>query len=255
MMRILPLSTVIALVFLGFQPLCQAGLKVYYIRHAEGGHNVVNEWKDKPKSEWPSYVGNDKVFTPKGEKQVAAVPEKLAPYKIDFVACSPLWRTRNTILEYLKVNHMKAEIWPELEEYHYHEATPPFPPPSATLFGGGKEIEIAESEKDVFTVRPDAPRRFKIDSFTKEQSRGDVEALMKKIVELITTRFGGQEKSILLVGHGNSSGTLLKELTGKGSPAWAQNTGVWMAEQQADGSFKLMMFNDQPIGEHVAENK
>jgi hypothetical protein len=33
-----------------------AGLKIYYIRHAEGGHNVKKAWEAKgvPKSEWPS---------------------------------------------------------------------------------------------------------------------------------------------------------------------------------------------------------
>ncbi len=40
-----------------------AGLKIYYIRHAEGGHNLKKAWKVKgiPKSEWPAYVGNASV--------------------------------------------------------------------------------------------------------------------------------------------------------------------------------------------------
>ena len=49
-----------------------AGVKIYYIRHAEGGHNVKKAWQAKgvPQSEWPSYVGNPDVFTPKGLKEV-----------------------------------------------------------------------------------------------------------------------------------------------------------------------------------------
>lgn len=39
-------------------------LRIYYIRHAEGGHNVKREWGIFPKSEWPSYVGNREAFTP-----------------------------------------------------------------------------------------------------------------------------------------------------------------------------------------------
>ena len=44
-------------------------LRIYYIRHAEGGHNVKKEWSIYPESEWPSYVGNHSAFTPKGIMQ------------------------------------------------------------------------------------------------------------------------------------------------------------------------------------------
>ncbi len=41
-----------ALILLGIpQAYAQELLKVYYVRHAEGGHNVVKEWKDKPKEQ------------------------------------------------------------------------------------------------------------------------------------------------------------------------------------------------------------
>ena len=95
-----------------------AGLKIYYIRHAQGGHNVKTAWekKDVPKTEWPSYVGNPDMFTPKGKQQVIAATEKLKAYQFDFIASSPMWRARNTILPYLKVTQSKAEVWPELRE-------------------------------------------------------------------------------------------------------------------------------------------
>lgn len=95
-----------------------AGLKIYYIRHAQAGHNAKRAWekKDVPKSEWPSYVGNPDVFTPAGEQQVAAATEKLKGYQFDFIASSSYWRARNTILPYLKEMQDKTEIWPELRE-------------------------------------------------------------------------------------------------------------------------------------------
>ena len=69
--------------FLSFACSSEAGLKIYFLRHAEGGHNVVEDWKDVPKDQWPAYVGNENMFTPKGGKQAAAVPAKLAPYHFD----------------------------------------------------------------------------------------------------------------------------------------------------------------------------
>jgi len=55
----------------------QAGLKIYFIRHAEAGHNVVKEWENVPKSEWPAYVGNGDLLSPKGEIQKIEAAQKL----------------------------------------------------------------------------------------------------------------------------------------------------------------------------------
>ena len=74
MRKSIPLLLLAAFIFFGIpQVYAQDLLKVYYVRHGEGGHNVVSEWKHKPKSEWPAYVGNPNVFTPKGEQQVDAL--------------------------------------------------------------------------------------------------------------------------------------------------------------------------------------
>src|SRR5512133_62774 len=107
-----------ALLFLGlFVGRSEAGLKIYYIRHAEGGHNVVKEWQNVPKAQWPDYVGNGNVFTPKGKTQVVTATEKLQKYRFDFIGVSSMWRTRNTVLPYLKAAGVKGEIWPELHEF------------------------------------------------------------------------------------------------------------------------------------------
>src|SRR5689334_55169 len=96
-----PLCALILLCFLCVAP-AQAGLKIYYLRHAEYGGNVVAEWKDKPKDQWPAYVGRGDMFTPKGKEQVQALTQKLLKnYHFDFIAVSPAWRTRNTIAPYL----------------------------------------------------------------------------------------------------------------------------------------------------------
>ncbi len=78
------------LLCLGYSVPAQAGLKVYYLRHAQYGGNVVDQWKDKPKAEWPEYVGRGDMFTPKGKEQVAALTKKLVKdYHFDFIAVSP----------------------------------------------------------------------------------------------------------------------------------------------------------------------
>tara|TARA_R110002073_G_scaffold43606_4_gene121597 strand:- start:17892 stop:18329 length:438 start_codon:yes stop_codon:yes gene_type:complete len=87
----------------------ESGLKIFYIRHAEGGHNVAADWADVPKDKWPAYVGDPDVFTPEGKAQQAAVAGKLTKYDFDFIATSPMWRCRNTILPYLKETESKAE--------------------------------------------------------------------------------------------------------------------------------------------------
>jgi hypothetical protein len=66
---------------------------------------------------------------------------------------------------------------------------------------------------------------------------------------MIHERFGGSDKSILLVGHGYSGIGLLKMLLQDelNELPHITNTGIWMVEEQADGSFALKMFNDVPL--------
>ena len=81
------------------------------------------------------------------------------------------------------------------------------------------------------------------------QAAADLTAVAEKTVELIRAGFGGSDKAILLVGHGNS-GRLLLHVLLKNSDAWntePTNIGIWMVEEQADGSFKLRLFNDMPV--------
>jgi len=134
----------------------EAGLKIYYIRHAEAGHNVKKDWEEKgvPESEWPDYVGDSRMFTPKGKEQLAKATKKLKGIDFDFIAASPMWRTRNTILPFLKQTDSKAEIWPEL-----HESSgsgdildDDLPELTIPILGAGDLIEIPEEEAPYFGV-------------------------------------------------------------------------------------------------------
>jgi Fructose-2,6-bisphosphatase len=233
---------------------CQAGLKVYYIRHAQQGGNVTKEWAEIPKSRWPDYVGKSYRFTPLGEAQAAHVPTKLAPYHFDFIAVSPTWRTRQTILAYLKAQNRRAEIWPELIEFGrmdgdgHRIGAPDLPPPSDDLLTGGKPIKLSADEEPWFILRPDGLLEPKLGR-GGDPGAADLTELQRRVVARLREQFGGTDKSVLLVGHGHAGIRLLRVLTG--DPAATKtplnNIGIWMAEEQPDGRFVIRMINDKPV--------
>ncbi len=234
-----------------------AGLKIYYIRHAQSGKNVEKVWvkKDLPKSEWPSYVGNPDVFTPAGEKQVVAATEKLKAYSFDFIASSPMWRARNTIMPYLKATKGKAEIWPELREGHGNGSilSKDIPVIQKEILNLGEPIILPDQEKPFFILRDNAKNNY---SAYSEEWDGTVKAAYMKhallnAVAMIEKRFGGTDQTILLAGHGTSGRSLLKLLLQKDSKGIVgfKNTGIWMVEQQEDGSYELKMYNGEDYSE------
>lgn len=240
-----------------FANAANAQLKIYYIRHAEGGHNVKKQWQDKgiPQAEWPAYVGDPNQFTPKGLEQVTAGTQKLQKYRFDFIASSSMWRARNTVLPYLKLRKQKAEVWPGLMESpggrdiladDLIEVT-------EDIVNKGRALpELPEEEKAFFEYRKDTKSIHK--KAPKGSSRRIQYAYTKKVmlqvIERLQERFGGTDQSILLVGH-NSSGTALMKLLLQSEPAEEaqgplDNFGMWMVEQQEDGSFELKIHNDRP---------
>jgi len=233
----------------------EAGLKVYYIRHIECGHNVKQQFEKSgiPKSQWPSYVGDQNQFTPKGEKQVGEAAQKLKAFTFDFIACSPIWRSRQTILQYLRETKQTAEIWPELAEFNADVVPLLFkaglPPPNKN-FLTGKLIELPGAEKPFFTIRPGGEHLFNSPkTATLEQRASDIKASLEAVVALVKKRFSGADKSILLSGHGTSGAALLNVFLDKADRVEKPdipNIAIWMIEEQPDGHFKLRILNDQP---------
>jgi broad specificity phosphatase PhoE len=234
-------------------------LKIYYIRHAEGGHNVKKEWGIYPESEWPSYVGNHSAFTPKGIMQQSRVSKKLNRFRFDYVAVSPAWRCKNTILPYLKDTKTKAEIWPELAEIYATNliVSPDLPKhiSNEKILGAGNVIKLLPEEEPFFTLRKDGLNEFKKARFPRDHSESLKENAASKVIfdrvlKLIDNR-STSYKTILLSGHGSSGKGILRMLTNDPLNGFPQitNTGIWMVEQQNDGTFKLKMFNDVPFQE------
>lgn len=233
-----------------------AGLKIYYIRHAEGGHNVKKAWQERgiPESEWPEYVGNPNMFTPKGLTQVDGATKKLQQYQFDFVATSPLWRVHNTIAPYLRLTGQQAEVWPELREGKGMVTilSEDIPEVHEEILNKGDPIVISENEADYLKLRAGAENNYA--RYPRGSSENEQVAYMKYVslhaIEMIEERFGGTDQSILLAGHNSAGVSLLKLLLKEAPTGKARrgiiNTGIWMVEQQADGSYKLMMYNDEP---------
>lgn len=235
--------------FCGMVSVAQAGLQIYYIRHAESGHNALKFWKDLPKEEWPAYVGNEDAFSDKGQQQRQRVPAKLEKYQFDFIAVSPLWRTRNTIRPYLEKVNRQAEIWPELAETVKCANNEGLPAPSAGLFFTGPALALPQEDKALFFLRAGTDHQCRA-ARDGLQAQADANAMARAAMALIQQRFGGTSKSILLVGHGNAGANFLHALTGDYSTTIGiANTGLWMAEEQADGSFKIKIANDVPVKE------
>ncbi|MDF7823567.1 histidine phosphatase family protein [Pontiellaceae bacterium B12227] len=232
-----------------------AGLKIYYIRHAEGGHNVKQDWEYRkvPKDQWPAYVGDHNAFTPKGLVQQAAVAGQLKKFDIDFIAASPAWRCQNTILPYMKETGSKGEIWPELHELSANALilSTDLPVPTEPILGAGEPIELPPEEALYFTVREDGQRWFEISrsGADREQLNAAARVVIQRVVDMIQDRFGGTDKTILLSGHGSSGQAVLRMLTQDPLDEFSgiANTGIWMVEEQPDGSFKLILYNSYPL--------
>jgi hypothetical protein len=238
----------------------EAGLKVFYIRHAEYGRNVEANWEahsDIPKDQWPAYVGALETFTPMGKGQLSYVPSKLKAYHFDFIASSPVWRARKTILPYLKAQGVTAEVWPELCEYWQSALilSPDLPAPTVPILDAGHPIQLPAEDVPYFTFRPDALNEIKLPRWPQDSKSDNIietaasRFVIQHVIDMIHERFGGTDQSILLAGHGYSGIGLLKMLLQDELNDLPPiiNTGIWMVEEQADGSFKLQIYNDVPL--------
>ena len=122
-----------------------SGLDVYLIRHAETIGNVTGDYSEE----------NQRLFSPKGRKQIKGIVRKLKNYEFDQVIVSPTWRTRQTILPYLRANNITAEIWPEIEECCCGSRGNMDPAENIPF---GDEIMISEEEKPYFKLRDECFR-------------------------------------------------------------------------------------------------
>ena len=191
------------------------------------------------------------VHLPKGKTQVLAATEKLKKYQFDFIAVSPMWRTRNTVLPHLKAIDAKGEIWPEMHEFSGGSMilSKDLPKPSGKILEAGDPVEIPDpDEGKYFFLREGAKNDFKLPKGKGEEREAGVRFVTERVAQMLKEKFGGSNKSILLVGHGNAGKALLRLLTNDELKDLDSivNTGIWMVEEQPDGKFSLKLYNDAP---------
>ncbi len=204
------------------------GLKIYITRHAETMGNVTGNYSEE----------NQRKFSPKGLAQVEHISDKLKNYRFDHVFVSPMYRTQYTVFPYLKSHNITAEIWPEIDEKCFDITSSTVP--SKTIPKGGL-IELFDEK--YFKLRdPSANRMYE----PRNASEGLAQFLKaKEMIEL----YSGTGQSILLVGHyctGSRLMEVLLELESKGRFG-PKNCAVSLLEQQPDGTFRMLQYNDEPF--------
>ncbi len=207
------------------------GLDVYLIRHAETMGNVTLDYSEK----------NQCTFSPKGLEQVAGITAKLDGLAFDEVLVSPTWRTRQTILPFLKAHKITAEICPEVEECCCDCQADTAPAPGIPP---GERIVIGEDEAPYFKLR-DTNTNFRFAPATEAEAVAQI----RRAGELIRSRFGGTGKSILIVTHSCSGGRLISDLlglklNGRFGPG---NAALTHLRQESHGRFILRTLNDAPF--------
>jgi broad specificity phosphatase PhoE len=166
---------------------------------------------------------------------------KLMDYRFDTIMVSPTWRTRQTILPYLKAHGRTAEIWPEIEECCC-DARGDAPP--ATEIPPGEKIVIGEADSACFKLR-DETAAVRFAPTTEAEGLGQ----MRRACDLIRTRFGGSDKSVLVVTHSCSGTRIIEELLGLKMAGRfpVDNASLTHLRQGDDGSFQLVALNGQPF--------
>ena len=205
------------------------GLQIYFVRHAETVGNVTGL----------KNTLNNSTFTETGKQQIDVLTEQLKTLNIDQVIVSPTYRTRHTVLPFLKSSNKTAEIWPELEEWRMEAQVQMGLEPL-----DGSPIEIEEENQDYF--------RFRDESATHRYVAGDYTGGLQqldKVVTLLRDRYFGEDKTLLLIGHKDMGSRIIETLMGLDpevnyKPEFAKLNHL---RQKDKKRFELILFNDESV--------
>lgn len=202
------------------------GLNIYFVRHGETLGNSTHHHSKY----------NDRTFSAKGQKQVKELTRKLDSLHFDHILVSPKYRAMNTIFPYLKKHHLKAEIWPELEECCWQKERDI----SAFELNRGNKITVEQKMQPYFTF-PDATARYRY----APKGYADGMIMIFKSIDQLRSRFAGSGKIILIVGHyhaGSRMIELLQDMEPEGRYK-ISNAKISQLKESANGSFQLLFMN------------
>ena len=200
-------------------------IDVYFVRHAETMANYSGHYNTKTEDS----------FAPSAQKSLPAIVKTLHNVRLDAAICSPQWRTMATALPVLKDHHMKAVLWPELNECCNQIGAARLKPPRKSILHVGP-IKISSNFLPYFQLDP-----------TDNQwiANGDYQdglIQVKLLVKKFLAAFQGKAAHVLVVGHGYCGGRFLESLLGL--PVVGHlipgNAVLIHLRQQPDGSFKLI---------------
>jgi broad specificity phosphatase PhoE len=211
-------------------------VKIYFVRHAESKGNAGGEY-DR------SMSGS---LSKNGHAQAQALVERLLNYDFDRILVSPLERTVNTILPYLKKTDRKAEIWPELVEARGRKDVDMDVPEEVRY---GERVEILREARPHVTPRGDEAGNLLPpgdESYEEGQRRVTIAAKM------LLEKHDMEDITFLVVGHACSGARFLEALMKIPLDGRFQhgNTGITFIEQKGNGDF-IMRFQNRLSEEGV----
>ncbi|MDP8266586.1 MAG: histidine phosphatase family protein [Candidatus Aceula meridiana] len=200
------------------------GLDIYFVRHAETVANATGDYNAE----------NQKEFTKKGYRQIQNLTRILDKMSFDHVLVSPKYRTKNTILPYLKKNNLVGQIWPEVAECCWQGDEHM---PASVGIPFGKIINIKKENFRFFKLRSSSA-----DRFYNPQTYSDGIEQIKRACELIERKYSGTGKSLLIVSHWLATSRMLEmflgiEIKGRFN---IKNAKLIHLRKEAGGKYRLM---------------
>ncbi len=184
---------------------------------------------------------NMRTFSEQGKEEIARLVKTLGRRDFDHIIVSPTHRTLQTVLPYLRATRQSAEIWPEVEECCFQSdrgATPP------AALAPGHEIELAEPLAPFFRFRSAEANRW---YNAKHYAHSEEMAL--RAADLVTQRFGGSGKTVLIVTHYHTGAWMISRwLDDEAARKFVLETSkLNHIRQHRDGRFELIALNGKPV--------
>jgi len=202
-------------------------MQLYFVRHGQSMGNLTGDY---------SSLAHDQL-SPNGWQQAERLVERLAGIDFDHIYVSTAKRTIQTITPYLKHNSLRAKLWPDLQEACWQrDRTAPAPPRTTPRpnFVMPQELNAHFDLLDGHQTLPYAGEVY-------SESRARIIEVHEKLMRW----HGGQETTILIVGHEFAGGRLVDLLLGlePDGHIYHTNTGLTHLTQLENGRFRLRFSN------------